>query len=50
MYSFPWYLTLVSTNRASSNPGLADFHASIEKIRYFKTGGRTRILATIKGL
>ena len=22
MYRFPWYLTLVSTNRASSNPGL----------------------------
>ena len=25
MYRFPWYLTLVSTNHASSNPGLADF-------------------------
>ena len=23
MYRFPWYLTLVSTNHASSNPGLA---------------------------
>ena len=23
MYRFPWYLTLVSTNRASSNPGQA---------------------------
>ena len=22
MYRFPWYLTLVSTNHASSNPGL----------------------------
>ena len=22
MYSFPWYLTLVSTNHASSNPGV----------------------------
>ena len=22
MYTFPWYLTLVSTNHASSNPGL----------------------------
>ena len=22
MYRFPWYLTLVSTNRASRNPGL----------------------------
>ena len=24
MYRFPWYLTLVSTNHASSNPGLLD--------------------------
>ena len=24
MYRFPWYLTLVSTNHASSNPGLED--------------------------
>ena len=24
MYRFPWYLTLVSTNHASSNPGLDD--------------------------
>ena len=23
MYRFPWYLTLVSTNHASSNPGLS---------------------------
>ena len=23
MYRFPWYLTLVSTNHTSSNPGLA---------------------------
>ena len=23
MYRFPWYLTLVSTNHASSNPGQA---------------------------
>ena len=22
MYRFPWYLTLVSTNHVSSNPGL----------------------------
>ena len=29
MYRFPWYLTLVSTNHASSNPGLADFHFHI---------------------
>ena len=25
MYRFPWYLTLVSTNHASSNPGLIGF-------------------------
>ena len=24
MYRFPWYLTLVSTNHALSNPGLVD--------------------------
>ena len=24
MYRFPWYLTLVSTNHASSNPGQLD--------------------------
>ena len=24
MYRFPWYLTLVSTNHASSNPGQVD--------------------------
>ena len=24
MYRFPWYLTLVSTNHVSSNPGLED--------------------------
>ena len=24
MYRFPWYLTLVSTNHASSNPGQKD--------------------------
>ena len=24
MYRFPWYLTLVSTNHASSNPGLVN--------------------------
>ena len=24
MYRFPWYLTLVSTNHASSNPGQGD--------------------------
>ena len=24
MYTFPWYLTLVSTNHASSNPGQTD--------------------------
>ena len=25
MYRFPWYLTLVSTNHASSNPGLVAY-------------------------
>ena len=26
MYRFPWYLTLVSTNHASSNPGLLNLY------------------------
>ena len=30
-YRFPWYLTLVSTNHASSNPGLDDSPLPQEK-------------------
>ena len=29
MYRFPWYLTLVSTNHASSNPGQISNQSSI---------------------
>ena len=32
MYRFPWYLTLVSTNHASSNPGLENRHKKLEVV------------------
>ena len=34
MYRFPWYLTLVSTNHASSNPGLCGSHRQSQSELY----------------
>ena len=38
MYRFPWYLTLVSTNHASSNPGQGDIF-SCSQVNGPITGG-----------
>ena len=35
MYGFPWYLTLVSTNHASSNPGQVSF--SFHQLAFSRT-------------
>ena len=40
MYRFPWYLTLVSTNHASSNPGQVKMSGS-EKIKANMNTGNT---------
>ena len=32
IYRFPWYLTLVSTNHASSNPGLTARRSATSKL------------------
>ena len=42
MYRFPWYLTLVSTNHASSNPG------QVVKIATFLS--TTEIIASISAV
>ena len=41
MYRFPWYLTLVSTNHASSNPGQIVWHCSNEQSALRPKSGRS---------
>ena len=36
MYKFPWYLTLVSTNHASSNPGLVSANRWLRGIKMYR--------------
>ena len=35
MYRFPWYLTLVSTNHASSNPGMVLIYLGSQSSTFF---------------
>ena len=48
MYRFPWYLTLVSTNHASSNPG-QNCRRKITGQRCFKNGCVRHVIDTARG-
>ena len=39
MYRFPWYLTLVSNNHASSNPGQGSYNQELLQPGVFTTRG-----------